>query len=649
MNRDPNKELGLYQSNDGHFINYDYKLCAEVDEFVRAPLPDLNKPFFTCLGAAQTLGRFAKEPYPELLSNKLGMQSLNLGRGGVGPEYYLQRPKLLEVVNKSEFVILQVMSGRSVSNSLFKDKGGLNHFKSNLFEGRQLSGKLWKDIFENKSREEFQSILIEQRGVWLDKMMALIKQINRPIVLLYYSHFKPPQKLVFDSFDQLWKFPQLIDKTLIDVVKAKTDAYFEYFSNIGMPQKLVGEEGSTASVKMGINDNTTNLNRYYPSPEMHAELAEKLFQFIKKSNFSARKADNTVLNPPERLSFNRLLKPWVHPNISKFLSALGESDLLLFDSHESEKWLDETSLNCLTATASSWQQVLKRNKVNKIIVASSTQEQILKHKVIEYCAENAIKSEVKGIYSDIVFNWSFRVNKLNNGADNKELTGKYVVLCTPRSGSTVLCDLLEKTNKAGFPKEHLTRPVFEALKAKAFSFADWYHTLQCSVVSENGFFGTKIITERLEWLRSIYSDEYLRSFFKGHKVLRLTRGSVEEQAVSKWFAQISNKWHVKSDSESHSSYGLVKSYSFNAIYKIYTELKKDEVKLNEQISQIFSDQILAIEYDGLVAETESEMRRITDFLDLGPEVSKVKLDTDYKRHDVEAKDEILERFLRDLQ
>ena len=293
--------------------------------------------------------------------------------------------------------------------------------------------------------------------------------------------------------------------------------------------------------------------------------------------------------------------------------------------------------------------MLKRNKVNKIIVASSTQEQILKHKVIEYCAENAIKSEVKGIYSDIVFNWSFRVNKLNNGADNKELTGKYVVLCTPRSGSTVLCDLLEKTNKAGFPKEHLTRPVFEALKAKAFSFADWYNTLQCSVVSENGFFGTKIITERLEWLRSIYSDEYLRSFFKGHKVLRLTRGSVQEQAVSKWFAQISNKWHVKSDSESHSSYGLVKSYSFNAIYKIYTELKKDEVKLNEQISQIFSDQILAIEYDGLVAETESEMRRITDFLDLGPEVSKVKLDTDYKRHDVEAKDEILERFLRDLQ
>lgn len=646
MNRDPNKELGLYQSNDGHFIDYGYKLCPEVGEFVRAPLPDFKKPFFACLGAAQTLGRFVKDTYPELLAKELGLQSLNLGRGGVGPEYYLQRPALLETVNKAEFVVLQVMSGRSVSNSIFKDKGGLNHFTSSLFEGRQLSGKLWKEIYETSSSEYFQSVLAEQRGIWLDKMQALIRAIKKPVILLYYSHFKPPEKLVFNNFDQLWKFPQLIDKTLIEVLKKDVAVYFEYYSNLGMPQKLLSDNGASASVKMGIKDKNTNLNKYYPSPEMNADLAIKLAEFLKVTEFSLQNTHRKSVS--KAVDFNRLLKPWVHPNIQNFLKSLDKSDLLIFDAFEAEFWLDQANLQCLTASPHSWREVLQRNKVSRVVIASTENEKLLKYEVTEFCSLRNILTEVKGIYSDIIFNWSFRVKSFKVDSEQIKPVEKYVVLCTPRSGSTVLCDLLEKTGAAGQPKEHLTRPVFEALKASAFSFDDWYTTLQNNVLSDNLVFGTKIITERLEWLRSIYSDNFLHSFFGSHKVLKLTRGSVAEQAVSKWFAQLSNKWHVKDKQETEYSYHLVKSYNFNAIYKIYNELKADEVKLNEQINTIFGGQALSVEYSDLISNTSNEMYRITKFLDVSVALANVGLETDFKRHDVEAKDEILEIFLRDL-
>ena len=38
--------------------------------------------FFTCLGAAQTQGRFVEKPFVDLLAKEFGLWGINLGLGG---------------------------------------------------------------------------------------------------------------------------------------------------------------------------------------------------------------------------------------------------------------------------------------------------------------------------------------------------------------------------------------------------------------------------------------------------------------------------------------------------------------------------------------------------------------------------------------
>lgn len=355
-----------------------------------------------------------------------------------------------------------------------------------------------------------------------------------------------------------------------------------------------------------------------------------------------------IINENRKNSFNDLLKPWAHPNILNFIKNLKKDDLLVFDAPESDAWIAKQNLNCYVVTPNSWKEALKRYDFSRVIIASSNNEAEIKFKVKDYVLEHYSNVSVKAIYSDIIYNRSFRVREVNNPAGSVNPKLKYIVLCTPRSGSTVLCDLLEKTGQAGFPKEHLTKPVYEALKAGAFTYTDWYSTLQANAISDNLAFGTKIITERLEWLRTIYSDAQLRMSFDQHKVIRLTRGSLEEQAVSKWFAQVLNKWHVKGKTESSDTSKMIERYKFDSIYKVYKNLIDDEARLEKQIAQIFGDEVIEVEYSCLVNDMYSEMKRITDFLGLDINVSELSFKTDFVRHDTEAKNTILDMFTKEL-
>jgi len=109
-----------YQVEDD-FI--DYQSYHLDDWLLRGPKPDLSQPYFCCLGAAQTFGRYCQSPFAHLLSQKLGVGALNFGIPGASPTYFLN-DKLLKYANQAEFVIVQFLSARSCSNSLFKNRSG---------------------------------------------------------------------------------------------------------------------------------------------------------------------------------------------------------------------------------------------------------------------------------------------------------------------------------------------------------------------------------------------------------------------------------------------------------------------------------------------------------------------------------------------
>ena len=71
-------------------------------------------------------GASANHRFPPLSRRGLGVSALNLGYGGAGPEFFAHQHSLVDYLNGAEAVVLQAMSGRSQSNSMF-DSGGLEY------------------------------------------------------------------------------------------------------------------------------------------------------------------------------------------------------------------------------------------------------------------------------------------------------------------------------------------------------------------------------------------------------------------------------------------------------------------------------------------------------------------------------------------
>src|SRR5947208_3544554 len=116
-----------YQQRDRHIIDYGlYQLPGvapyEGQGMFRGPRVT-GGDYIACVGAAQTFGCFCPQPYPVLLASKLGIETLNLGYGGAGPTFHNSNTKLLHYINGARLVIVQVLSGRSQSNSYFRTPG----------------------------------------------------------------------------------------------------------------------------------------------------------------------------------------------------------------------------------------------------------------------------------------------------------------------------------------------------------------------------------------------------------------------------------------------------------------------------------------------------------------------------------------------
>ncbi|MDY7006343.1 MAG: DUF6473 family protein [Cyanobacteriota bacterium] len=117
-----------YQERDWEIVDYQMYSLQETGKSCRGPQPKTLKPnqYFVCIGAAQTFGCFCKRPYPTLLGGKFNLPELNLGFAGAGPDYFLQEQDLIPYINNARFAVVQVMSGRSESNSefLYSSKDG---------------------------------------------------------------------------------------------------------------------------------------------------------------------------------------------------------------------------------------------------------------------------------------------------------------------------------------------------------------------------------------------------------------------------------------------------------------------------------------------------------------------------------------------
>jgi hypothetical protein len=263
--------------------------------------------YFTCLGSVQTYGAFYPNPFPNLLSEALGLRSLNLAVGGTGPGFYTLHERLIEAMNRGRFVILQCMAARHAGNSRFEPDGYVE-FVIDRRSGKSVpSWAAWKQVIVDEPDNTLRYVE-ESRRAWIDISLELLSQLTVPVIFFYFSRRSPDYQIDLAAVEAqrvrlregtddgpfveglMGDFPHLVDGRCVREVAAACAAYAECLSTRGMGQILVSRftgEPIGEIEHSALGDEFVKLphmthNTYYPSAEMHEDARDALLPVIQR-------------------------------------------------------------------------------------------------------------------------------------------------------------------------------------------------------------------------------------------------------------------------------------------------------------------------------------------------------------------------------
>lgn len=295
-----------YQERDYEIVDYEfYELPQAPGVKFRGPAIDLdnNSNYFTCIGAAQTLGIYIEKPYPAILAENLGMSQLNLAVGASWPGFYSAKyPELLDLVNRGKFLILQVMSARGEESSWYESTDVIEMMRDRKTGDTISSVHAWAKIL--KEQPEFAGQYVDElRASWVKSNLELIAKVKVPIILFWYSRRQQDEPIAFslegDIFKNMGDFPQFVDSKSVNLIADKCAGFVECYSSRNTGHVLLSRfTGKPVEVNHDAMTNNLSLrekqsnflevstNHYYPSQEMHQDAQSVLIEEIKKLNLA---------------------------------------------------------------------------------------------------------------------------------------------------------------------------------------------------------------------------------------------------------------------------------------------------------------------------------------------------------------------------
>jgi hypothetical protein len=279
-----------YQESDWPVVDYqtyclDERLIDPSRErplFIRGPRPELLEPrrYAVFLGAAQTFGRFCADPFPTLLGRRLGLPIINISHGGAGALFFrLMGEALRPYLANAAFVVVQVMSGRSESNSQFESRG-VGHYRRRSNGSWLGCDEAFSELLATSSARTIQSIVVETRSSWAESHRHLLTAFGVPTVLFWFSTRPPDYDETIGSVDGLFgAYPQLVNEAMIRELRRDATGYVACVSRRGLPQPLIDRfTGRRTALSDPWTAKPWTENWYYPSPEMHRKAADALEQ-----------------------------------------------------------------------------------------------------------------------------------------------------------------------------------------------------------------------------------------------------------------------------------------------------------------------------------------------------------------------------------
>ena len=221
-------------------------------------------------------------------------------------------------------------------------------------------------------------------------------------------------------------------------------------------------------------------------------------------------------------------------------------------------------------------------------------------------------------------------------------TQSYIICATPRSGSTLLCDLLSATGVAGRPDSYFRRESFpEWADYFNVSASEWpseheFDQSYLTAVQQEGTGGTQVFGMRLMWesvsdlserLGTFYpnlpsDDARLRSAFGSPVYFHLSREDKAAQAVSRLRAEQSGLWHINADGTERERMkpGQAPVYDFHSLSALVAELEKHDAAWMRWFAQQ-EIQPVRITYESLSTDPQNTLEIVLSTLSLNTSIA----------------------------
>lgn len=281
--------------------------------------------------------------------------------------------------------------------------------------------------------------------------------------------------------------------------------------------------------------------------------------------------------------------------------------------------------------------------------------------IVSLVDENSLLSAVKGkiaapenltilrLFADIFSNLLCQQPLLkSNSIKIDKARISYAILTTPRSGSSYLCDLLDSTKIAGHPREHLRFAAQELSRHCNFNYLELLDNLMKYRLTDNGVFGTKLISHFLFELQQTKPD-FKQIFQSIDKFILLVRKDKVAQAVSLVVAQKTEVWHLHHNGKNINYQSKLDQIEIdnnllNNVEQKHNFINKQEARLKKILA---NNQIepLTVVYEDILADSELQINRILDFLAIAkPEHYKMQINSGIKKMPSSFSQEIIEQY-----
>ena len=209
----------------------------------------------------------------------------------------------------------------------------------------------------------------------------------------------------------------------------------------------------------------------------------------------------------------------------------------------------------------------------------------------------------------------------------------YLLCSTPRTGSTLLCGLLESTGVAGRPASYFRRPDEDAFAAEwliprpsdgVSSYADFLEAALSAGTTDNGVFAARImwgtLDELVQRLGMVFTElagdqlDLLDRAFARPRFVYLRRHDVVGQAVSLLRAEQTDVWHNADDAEPQ-QLKQDPLYDFERIRRMIRAIEDDNAAWREWFASVGVSPYSLV-YEDLEADQEGATRSILEYLEL---------------------------------